>query len=263
MDIIVMIKQVPDTTDIEIDPKTGNLIRSGIEGIINPYDLNAIEASLEIKERIGGSVTVISMGPPQAIDAITEAIGMGVDRGILLTDRAFAGADTLATSFTLGKAVEKLGSYDLILCGYQAIDGDTAQVGPQLAEYLNIPQITSVTKIEKVTENSIIAIRSVEDGYERVFSQLPALLTVKRELNRPRFVRIDRLLSACEEKAPIDIWNAADIGVKAFQVGMRGSMTEVIDVFTPKFKRKGKILKGSSKDVVDKLLSELKENNLI
>jgi len=263
MDIIVMVKQVPDTTEVKIDPKTGNLIREGVESIINPDDRNAIEAAVQIKESLGGSVTVVSMGPPQAIDAITEALALGADRGILLTDRCFAGADTWATSFTLGKAVEKINDYDLIICGHQAIDGDTAQVGPQLAEYLDLPQITYVTGIEKITEDLIVARRLVEHGYERIECPLPVLITVMKELNQPRFARFDRLIDACQETAPIEIWNAADLGVKAYQVGLQGSLTNVVETFAPKFKRKGEILEGAPQEVVETLLMKLKENNLI
>ncbi len=263
METIVMIKQVPDTTEVKIDPETGNLIREGVESIINPDDRNAIEAALQIREKLGGSVTVVSMGPPQAIDAITEALGLGVDRGVLLSDGCFAGADTWATSFTLGKAVEKINDYDLIICGHQAIDGDTAQVGPQLAEYLDLPQITYVTGIEKITENLIVARRSLEDGYERMECPLPALITVMKELNEPRFPRFDKLLDACQETAPIEIWNAADLGVKAYQVGLQGSLTSVVETFAPKFRRKGEILEGAPQEVVGTLLMKLKENNLI
>lgn len=263
MDCIAMIKQVPDTTEVNIDPRTGSLIREGVEGIINPSDRNAIEAALQIRDLLGGSVTAISMGPPQAIDAITEALGLGVDRGILLSDKCFAGADTLATSFTLGKAVEKIGTYDLVICGHQAIDGDTAQVGPQLAEYLNLPQITYVISIEKIAEDLIVATRSLENGYERVEYPLPALITVMKELNEPRFARFNRLIDACQKTAPIEIWNAADLGVKAYQVGLQGSLTNVVRTFAPKFKRKGEILEGTSQEVVEILFIKMKENHLI
>jgi electron transfer flavoprotein beta subunit len=263
MEIIVMIKQVPDTTEIKIDPSTGNLIREGIESIINPDDRHAIEAGLQIREELGGSVMAISMGPPQAIDAISEALGFGVDRGILLTDKYFAGADTWATSFTLGRAVEKINNYDLIICGQQAIDGDTAQVGPQLAEYLHIPQITYVKGIEEITEKKIVAKRLVESGYEIIECGLPALLTVVRELNETRFPRFDWLIDACNKRAPIEIWNAADLGVKAYQVGLQGSLTNVISTYTPTFKRRGEILEGDSQRMVEDLLTRLEENHLV
>ncbi|MBN2126169.1 MAG: electron transfer flavoprotein subunit beta/FixA family protein, partial [Deltaproteobacteria bacterium] len=182
MKIIVLVKQVPDTTEVRLDPKTGNLIREGVESIINPDDLHALEAAVALKEKAGGRITVLSMGPPQAIDAVSEAMGMGADEGILLSDRAFAGADTWATSSTLGKAIEKVGAFDIVFAGRQAIDGDTAQIGPQVADYLGIPQVTYVCEIEGVTKKSLVAKRRLEDGYERVRCDLPAMLTVIGEL---------------------------------------------------------------------------------
>ncbi len=263
MNIIVLVKQVPDTTDVKLDPKTGNLIREGIESIINPDDRHAIEAAVSLKEKYGGKVTAISMGPPQAIDAISEAMGMGVDEGVLLSDRAFAGADTWATSFTLGKAIEKIGEFDLVICGRQAIDGDTAQIGPQVADYLDLPQVTYVFEIEEFEEQKLIVKRKLEDGYERIETRLPALLTVIGDLNQPRYPLIDRLISACEEKAKIKVWNAADIGVQANEVGLAGSLTHVIKTFAPKFKRQGKMLEGDAAQMVTELLQELRENRLL
>lgn len=180
MNIIVFVKQVPNTTDIKLDPITGNLIREGLESIINPDDLHALEAAISLKATHGAEVTAISMGPPQAIDALSEALGMGADRAILLTDRAFAGADTWATAFTLGKAVETVGGCDLVLCGQQAIDGDTAQVGPQIADYLDLPQVSYVFDIETVEPDRMVVRRRLEDGYERVECRLPALLKIGR-----------------------------------------------------------------------------------
>ncbi len=263
MDIIVLIKQVPDTTEVKLDPKTGNLIREGIESIINPDDRHALEAAISLKEDLGGKVTAVSMGPPQAIDAISEALGMGADKGILLSDRAFAGADTWATSFTLGKAIETMGGYDLILCGRQAIDGDTAQIGPQVAEYLGIPHVSYVCEVEETKKKSMVVKRRLEDGYERVRCTLPALITVIGELNTPRYPRVGELIAACHEKAPITLWNAADIGVQTRDVGLEGSLTHVIKTFSPKFKREGKILDGDVKEAVGSLVGKLKENRLI
>ena len=207
MNIIVLIKQVPNTTEVKLDPKTGNLIREGIESIINPDDRHALEAAVRIRDAQGGKVTVLSMGPPQAIDAVSEAMGMGADEGVLLTDRLFAGADTWATSSTLGKAIQKIGGFDLILCGRQAIDGDTAQIGPQVADYLGVPQVTYVFDIEEFGEGSVTVKRRLEDGFERILCRLPALITTIGEINRPRFPRVDRLIDSCREKAP-------DLGVE-------------------------------------------------
>jgi len=263
MNIIVLIKQVPDTTEVTLDPKTGTLIREGIESIINPDDLHAVEAAIGLKESVSGKVTVLSMGPPQAIDAVSEAIGMGADEGVLLTDKAFAGADTWATSFTLGRAIQKIEDYDLIICGRQAIDGDTAQIGPQVADWLQLPQVTYVCEIEKIEQDHMVVKRRLEDGYERVRCRLPALLTVIGEMNTPRFPIAGRLLDACKAKAPIKVWNAADIGVQTRDVGLEGSLTHVIKTFAPKSKREGKILEGDTREVVSKLVGKLRENKLI
>jgi len=262
MNIIVLIKQVPDTTEVTLDPKTGTLIREGIESIINPDDLHALEAAIGLKESAGGKVTVLSMGPPQAIDAISEAIGMGADEGILLTDRAFAGADTWATSYTLSRTIQKIDDYDLIICGRQAIDGDTAQIGPQVADWLDVPQVTYVYEIETIEQDSIIVKQRLEDGYERVQCRLPALLTVIGEMNTPRFPIVGRLIDACNEKAPIKIWNAADIGVQTSDVGLDGSLTHVIKTFAPKLKREGKMLEGDTKEVVADLVGKLRKSKL-
>ncbi len=263
MKIIVLVKQVPDTTEVKLDPKTGNLIREGIESIINPDDRHALEAAVSIKETWGGKVKVLSMGPPQAIDAVSEAIGMGADSGILLTDRAFAGADTWATSSTLGKAIEKMGGYDIILCGRQAIDGDTAQIGPQVAEYLGISQVTYVSRIEEIKKKTMVVHRRLENGFEKVQCSLPALLTVIGEINSPRHPAVSGLLKACGEKAPITIWNAADIGAQAKDIGLEGSLTHVIKTFAPKFKRQGELIKADAEEAVGTLVSRFRENKLI
>jgi len=261
MNIVVLVKQVPNTTKVKLDPGTGNLIREGLEGIVNPDDLHAIEAAVRIKEENGAKVTAVSMGPPQAVDALTQAIGMGADQAILLCDRAFAGADTWATSLTLSRAIEKIGEYDLIFCGHQAIDGDTAQIGSQVADWLDIAQATYVKEIETISDREIIVKRRLENGFERVSCQLPALLTVIKDLNEPRFAHVERLITACTQKAPIQIWNAADIGVSTCEVGLEGSNTHVIKTFTPNFKRQNEILEGSKEEVVAKLFERLKKSD--
>jgi electron transfer flavoprotein beta subunit len=260
MNIIVLVKQVPNTTDVKLDEKTGSLIREGLESILNPDDRHALEAAMQLKAAAKGRVTVISMGPPQAVDVLSEAIGMGADQGILLSDTAFAGADTWATSSTLGKAIEKIGKFDLIFCGRQAIDGDTAQIGPQVADYLQVPQVTYVAEIEKIDASSITVKRRLEDGYERIACQLPALLTVIGELNTPRYPDVGEMIAACHEKAPIKIWNAADIGVTVHEVGLEGSLTHVIKTYVPKFKRQSQILEGDTKTVVRELIQKLGES---
>jgi electron transfer flavoprotein beta subunit len=263
MEIVVLVKQVPDTTEVRLDPKTGNLVREGVESIMNPDDRHALEAAASLKEIPGSRVTVLSMGPPQAIDVITEAMGICADRGVLLCDSAFAGADTWATSTTLGKAVRKLGAFDVILCGRQAIDGDTAQIGPQVAEYLGIAQVTCVAGLGKAGKKSISVVRQTDDGFERIRSPFPVLLTVTKEMNEPRHPGIARLLEACTEKAPIEVWNAADLGVQVEEVGLKGSLTQVIRTFAPKAKRRTEMIEGDASTAARSLLARLRERKLI
>ncbi len=263
LQIIVLVKQVPDTAEVKLDPKTGNLIREGVKSIVNPDDLNALEAAVVLKERYGGRITVISMGPPQAIDAVSEAMGMGADKGVLLSDRAFAGADTWATSSTLGRAVQKLDGFDLVIAGRQAIDGDTAQIGPQVAEFLGVPQATYVFSIEEIKGDSIVVKRRLEDGFEKLELKLPALLTVLGELNEPRYPVVGRLIDACREKAPIEIWNAADLGFKTSDVGLQGSLTHVVKTFSPKARRQGEMLGGGAKEAAKALVSKLRDQKLL
>ncbi|HDH99543.1 MAG TPA: electron transfer flavoprotein beta subunit/FixA family protein, partial [Firmicutes bacterium] len=181
MDIVVCIKQVPETTEVKIDPQTKTLVREGIPGIVNPFDMYAIEEGLRLKERYGGKVKVLTMGPPQAEDALREALAMGADEAVLLSDKALAGSDTLATSYALSMAVRKLG-YDLVICGKQAVDGDTAQVGPEMAEHLGVPFVAWVRKVEEVSDGKIKVQRLMDDGYEVLEMPLPALITVVKEI---------------------------------------------------------------------------------
>jgi electron transfer flavoprotein beta subunit len=262
MKTIVLVKQVPHTHEVKLDPKTGNLQREGVESIINPDDRHALEAGIALRETRGGTVTVLSMGPLQAIDALSEALGLGADEAILLSDRAFAGADTWATSTTLGRAIQQIAPFDLVICGRQAIDGDTAQIGPQVAEYLRIPHLSYVFEIERPEESRLVVKRRLDDGYERVATPLPALLTVLGEMNRPRYPRVGALLAACENDAPIRIWNAADLGLKTAEVGLEGSLTRVTRAFAPKSERRAERLEGSAGEVAAKLLAKLWERKL-
>ncbi len=255
MNIIVCVKQVPDTAEVRINPETNTLIREGVPSIINPYDLHAIEAALQMKEKTGAKVTVITMGPPQAEDALREAISMGADDVRLISDRAFAGADTWATSHALYKAIEKLG-YDIILCGKQAIDGDTAQVGPEVAEFLNIPHIAYIRKIEDVSDKAIKVQRLTDDGYDVVESTLPVLLTVVKELNTPRLPSLKGRMAA--KKAVITKMDMNAIGAEAENVGLKGSPTQVKNIFAPQSKADRKMLQGTIEEQVDTLLQELR-----
>jgi len=256
VNIIVCIKQVPDTAEVRINPETNTLIREGVPSIINPYDLHAIEAALQIKEKTGAKVTVITMGPPQAEEALREAISMGADDVRLISDRAFAGADTWATAHVLYKAIEKLG-YDIILCGKQAIDGDTAQVGPEVAEFLNIPHIAYIRKIEDVSDKSIKVQRLMDEGYDVVESPLPVLLTVVKELNTPRLPSLKGKMAA--KKAVITKMDLNAIGAKAENVGLKGSPTQVKNIFVPQSKADRKMFHGSVEEQVDTLVRELRE----
>jgi len=254
MRIIVCIKQVPDTAEVRINPETNTLIRDGVPSIINPYDTHAIEAGLQIKEKTGGKVTVVTMGPPQAEAALREALSMGVDEAVLLTDRAFAGSDTWATAYTLAKAIEHIGG-DVILCGKQAIDGDTAQVGPEIAEFLDIPHIAYIRKIDDVADSRIVVQRLMDDGYDVVESSLPVLLTVVRELNVPRMPSLKGKMAA--RKAEIKKLSAADIGAAEESLGLKGSPTQVRNIFAPEVKKDRKIFEGTAEEKVDALIKEL------
>jgi len=263
MNIIVCIKQVPDTEElgkVKVNPATNTLEREGVPSIINPFDENAIEEALRLREKKGGEVTALSMGPPQAEEALRKTLAMGVDRAILLSDKAFAGADTLATSYTLAMAIRKIGEFDLILSGKQAIDGDTAQVGPGIAEWLNIPQLTYIRKLE-VNGDKIRAERVLEDSFEVVEVPLPALLTVTKDINDPRYPSLKGLLKAKKEKIPI--WDLGNLSVERKRVGADGSPTQVIKVFTPTPPQKGRIISGEISEVADRLIEEIKKRKIV
>jgi electron transfer flavoprotein beta subunit len=257
MHFVVCIKQVPDTTDVKIDPKTNTLMREGVASIVNPFDMYAIEESLRLKAKLGGKVTAITMGPPQAEVALREAISMGVDEGILVSDRAFAGSDTWATSYTLAMALKKIGDYSVILCGKQASDGDTAQVGPGIATHLNLPQITYVRKIEEIDEKHVVAERLLETGYEVIDAPLPCMLTVVKEINEPRLPSLKGKMAA--KKAQIIKWTADDIQAEKKKIGLDGSPTKVVRIFTPEPRKGGQILKGEPEQVVPDLVAKLKD----
>ncbi len=254
MRIIVCIKQVPDTAEVRINPETNTLIRDGVPSIINPYDTHAIEAGLQIREKTGGSVTVLTMGPPQAEEALREAISMGADEAVLITGRAFAGSDTWATAYALAKAIEYVGA-DVILCGKQAIDGDTAQVGPEIAEFLDIPHVAYIRKIDDVTDSRIVLQRLMDDGYDVVESSLPVLLTVVRELNTPRLPSLKGKMAA--KKAVIRKLTATDIKAEEESLGLKGSPTQVRNIFAPEVRKDRKMLAGTAEQQVDALIKEL------
>ncbi len=261
MEIVVCIKQVPDTTDVKINPETNTLIREGVESIINPFDMYAIEEAVRLKERFGGQATVITMGPPQAQSVLREALSLGIDSAIHLCDRAFAGSDTWATSLILAKAIEKISDCDLVICGKQASDGDTAQVGPGIATHLDLPQATYVRRIDSVhldTDPKIMVVeRLLEEGYELIELQLPALITVVKEINEPRLPSLRGKMSS--KRAEITLWGNKDLGLSENQIGLNGSPTQVVKIFTPPHKEGGKTFQGEPQEVVDQLFKEIKD----
>ena len=263
MNIVVCVKQVPDTTEVKLDPVKGTLIRDGVPSIINPDDKAALEAALCIREQVGGKVTVVSMGPPQADVALREALAMGTDEAILVTDRAFGGADTWATSYTIASAIKKL-DYDLIIAGRQAIDGDTAQVGPQIAQHLGLPQVSYVENIEAVNERSIVLRRQFEDRYHIVEAQLPCLITVLSELNKPRYMSVSGVFDAYREKKVVKMTLAAleDVIDKS-NIGLGGSPTRVKQSFTKQPKGKGEKFETDADDAVRIIVEKLAEKHLI
>lgn len=260
MNIIVCIKQVPGTTSVQIDPETNTLIRQGVESIINPFDVYAIEEALRLKEKTGGKTTALSMGPPQAEEALRETISLGIDEAILLSDRLFAGADTLATAITLGKAIEKIGSFDLIICGKQTMDGDTGQVGPELATFLDLPYVCNVKKIEETGGRTIRLERMVEEGYEVLELPLPGLITVTKEINEPRLPSLRGKLAA--KNAVIPLWTATDINADPDLVGLAGSPTQVVKIFTPERINIAEILEGEVETQIETLIAKLRETKL-
>jgi len=261
MNIVVCLKQVPGTTEVKIDSQTNTLIREGIKNIVNPFDTYALEEGVRIKERYGGKVTTVSMGPPQAEEVLREAISVGADEAILLSDSAFAGADTLATAYTLARAISKLGQYDIIICGRQTVDGDTGQVGPELAEMLGIPFVAYVSQIEGIDNGYMRVQRMVEEGYEVIETPLPAVITVVKEINMPRLPSLRGLSRA--KNAVIPVWAARELGVDKSMVGLPGSATRVIKIFFPQRVHQGEILQGELDSQVDSLVSKLKQARVI
>ena len=260
MNIVVCLKQVPGTTEVKIDPQTNTLIRQGIENIINPFDTYALEEGVRLKEKHGGKVTVITMGPPQADAALREAVSLGADEAVLLSDRAFAGADTWATAYTLSQALVKIKTYDLIICGRQTIDGDTGQVGPEMAEMLDMPFIAYVSNIEEIKDKYLRVKRMVEEGHEVIETTLPAVITVAKEINVPRLPSLRGIMKS--KSAAIQTWGIKELGIDTAKVGLAGSSTQVIKVFFPQRITKAEILEGTLEERVDKLVDRLKKAGL-
>jgi len=263
LDIIVCIKPVPDPkhwNKLKLDPETLLLQREAIPAVINALDRNAIEQAVVMKARHGGAVSVVTMAPPGAEDQLAEALAMGCDRAFLLSDVAFAGADTLATAKALAAAIRKIGGFDLIFCGAYSVDGSTSQVGPQVAELLAIPDLTHAIALE-AHEGLLRARCQAGDGQVAYECELPALVTFDREANVPRLPTMPGIMKATQ--AGVTRWTAADLGVDAAEVGLKGSPTQMLNVFTPPVGRKGEILKGSPNEVVGKLIEKLRAERLV
>jgi len=275
MKILVPIKQVPESSNVKMDSATGTVIRAGVETVVNPLDLYAIETALRLKERYGGEVTAVSMGPPSAMRVLKEAAAMGCDNCALFSDRKFSGADTWATSYTLAQGAKKLGSFDIIIAGERATDGDTAQVGPGLAAWLDMPAITYVSKIEEITglgmnaegtEGAhILAERLVEEGYEILEAPLPCLVTVVKEIAVPRLPTLKGKIRSREMQIPV--FSADDLDLNHVYLGLKGSPTRVVKIDTPSVSRRGKLIKVKDDDslrlAVDELMALLAEKGLV
>jgi electron transfer flavoprotein beta subunit len=260
MDIIVCVKPAPDPKrwdSIELDPKTKALRREGIPSVLGPLDKRALEEGLRLKEKYGGKVAVMAMAPPSARDNLVEALAMGADVACLLSDRLFAGSDTWATSLVLARGIRKWGGYDLVLCGEWSLDGSTGHVGTQLAEYLNVPNVSRVAAIESLEGGTLRTRALIERGYRIVETTLPALITVTRDINTPRFTSLMGVLEA--ETKPLISWSAADLGIKPDEVGFQGSPTQTGDVFMPEMKRKAEILRGEPEEMVGEIVRKIRQ----
>ncbi|MTI65784.1 MAG: electron transfer flavoprotein subunit beta/FixA family protein [Firmicutes bacterium] len=262
MEILVCIKQVPGTTEVEVDEKTGVLKRDGIDSKMNPYDLYALETALKLKEQIGAKVTVISMGPPQAKEIINEAYMMGADDGALFSDRKFAGADVLATAYTLSQGIRKMGNPDLIICGKMTTDGDTAQVGPEIAEFLQIPHVANVQEIIELKDNSIVVEKDMPETVEVADIKYPCLITVEKDIFQPRLPSFKLKLKTKDKEVPI--YSLKDFNDKNEKnYGLDGSPTQVKRIFPPQANTDHEMWKGNSEKLTDKLFDKLEELKFI
>jgi len=261
MNIVVCIKQVPSTTEVKINNETNTLVREGVESIINPFDTYAVEEGVRLQERFGGTVTILTMGPPQADVALKDCIEVGADAGILVSDRAFAGSDTLATSYVLSKAIEKVGDYDLVIVGKQTMDGDTGQVGPGIAQRLGIPFVAYVSQVQDIADGKMKAERMIDEGHEIVEAPVPCVMSVSKEINVPRLPSLRGKMKA--KSAQFTTWSAQDLGIDENKVGVAGSPTWVMQIFSPKREHQSEMFEGSSDQQVSKLFEKLSEAKVI
>lgn len=256
MKIIVCIKQVPNTDSVKLDPKTNNLVRSGVDGIINPYDKNAIETALRLKEQAGGEVILLSMGPDSYASSLREGLAMGADSAVLLSSRALGGADTLATGYSLAQAIQKIGAVDLILFGRQSIDADTGQVGPIVAEELNLPQVTFADKVELLENNVLTGSRQLDNATQKIRVSLPAAVTVGADINQPRYATPVNIMQSFVK--PLTVWSEKDLSLNPAQIGQAGSPTQVTKVYAPEVSAKQTtMLAKDPAEAVNELLSDL------
>ena len=265
MNIVIPIKQVPETSNVKMDEETGTMVREGVESIINPLDLYAIEVGIQLKEEHGGKVTVITMGPPSAERALKEAIAMGCDDGILVSGREFAGSDTRATSYVLAEAIKKIEDYDLILAGERATDGDTGQVGPGIASFLDLPVATYTSKIVEINNKNIVVERLIEEGYETLKMPLPALLSVVKEISYPRLPTLRGKQRA--KKTDIPVWSKNNMELNELELGLNGSPTRVVKIIHPKVTRGGTVVKANDEkslnEAVSRMIKFMREKELI
>ena len=261
MRVIVCIKQVFDPTELKVDPTTRRLVTEGVSRKISDFDKNAIEEAIRMKEKHKADTTVITSGPPDAMRALREALAMGIDNAYLLSDPAFEGSDTLATSRILASAIKKLGDFDLILCAEASMDGYSAQVGPRVAEWLGIPQLTYVREIVSLDGGKVVVERDLEEGYEKVEAKIPALLTVTKEINEPRFATLPKIMAA--SKKEIKTWGASDLGLSKDEVGTTGSAVQIVKAEAPAIGRRNIIFEGEVQEVVDKLLKSLSKEGVL
>lgn len=265
MNIIVLVKQVPETSNVKMDPETGTMIREGLDTIINPLDLYAIEAAIRLKEQHGGKVTALSMGPPAAMKALREAMAMGCDDAALVSDRKFGGADTWATSYTLAQAIKAMGEFDLILAGERATDGDTGQVGPGVGAWLDLPVVSYVAHVKEVTKETITTERLMEEGYQVVTVPFPAVITTVKEIAEPRLPTLRGNKRARQTEIPV--YSTENMELDVGSLGLKGSPTKVVKIETPKVMRSGTLVKANSEEAteaaVDQLIEWLKERELV
>ena len=262
MKIVVCIKQVPDTTEVKLDPKTNTLIRDGVPSIINPDDKAGIEAALTLKEQLGGTVTVVCMGPPQADVALREALAMGCDDAILMSDRAFGGSDPYATAHVIAAGLKTL-DYDLIITGRQAIDGDTAQVGPQIAEQLGIPQVSYAAEVKTAEDGAVVVKRQFEDRYQLLKVKTPCLITALSELAQPRYMTVSGIVNAYNKEVKVLTFEDVKNNLNPDFIGLKGSPTNVKQSFTKQVKGAGTVINVSADEAVKTIMDKLIEKHII